>query len=199
LNSTIIARIAAAAILGLVPVVQIIRLRGDPRERTRERQADGLALLVALLCSAATLIMVIVTVARARVERRMVATTVPVTAEVLASGVTAQRTGGRNASTVYEIWCDLDDLTQAHVVHTVRAGFPSRRRALDAWVDAHPRGTRLTLRTRRDRSDSILGFSSLVPATTTSQAAATVALYCAAGAALACSGAVLLRRRRTPR
>ncbi len=188
-------RMLAAGGLALLPVRWVASQRGPRRDRAREGASDGMLLLVALLCAVAAFAMVAVSGARMWSEYRLIATTRPVDAEIRRCGITEQRTGGRDASTVYELWCEVAVLADTSL-HTVRAGFPTKRSKYEAWIDTHPAGTRVGLRAPRGDPHTVTGFTTLVPATTTSAHASRFALGSGVGAGVALLGAVMLRRRR---
>ena len=177
-------RCALALPLAAVPRVWALGRRGTRRRLADEGQVDGVLLLLALLASFGALVMSGVAGTRMVAERQATARSVPVVARVRQCDVSVNRVGGRNGGRAHTLRCDVAYTAgRASLERTVKAGYPADRRPLDAWLDAHPPGSELALRYAVAEPGTLMGFSELVPAvTTTAGAAAQSALLFGAAA-----------------
>jgi hypothetical protein len=162
--------------LALPPLVWVVR-HARTRDRAREGARDGFLLLASLLCALAALTFTGVAVAREARARREAAASPAIPVQIVACGVSTQRTGGRNSSRSHELWCDVAYPAGAPTQRTtVRSGYPARRAGLDAWIASHPAGSVIHLRQPHDAGTPLTGFSELVPTTTTARHASQTSL-----------------------
>jgi hypothetical protein len=196
MNSAVILRTVAAVVLGATPMLWVALHRGVRRDRNREGVASGITLLVSLLLAFAAWLFCGVATMRLRSERDMQRATVPVEAEIERCGITESRSGGRNSSRVYGLWCEVRVAGVSNDTSAVvSTGFITRRALYERWQEAHPPGTTVGLRMSPEAGRALRGFEQVAPSTTTSVSASWTALWCGLGAVFFLIASISIQRR----
>ena len=170
--------------------------RGARRNRSGEGAASGITLLVSLLLAFAAWFFSGVAAIRLRDEREVMRSTVRVEATIEQCGITETRSGGRNASRVHGLWCNVRVKGTSNDAPTiVTTGFITRRARYERWQEAHPPGSTIGLRMSTDAGRTLLGFDQVAPSSTTSVSASWTALWCGLGAACFLLASMSIQRR----